>query len=90
MTALKKQVEKIRRRVGPTAQPIELTDDERAWMDARPERHIRKANDGSPFAVLSYNPGNQADELTAQAIADKVKAAGGNSMAFLIDDDENN
>lgn len=66
---------------------ITLTDEEKAWMDKRPERHIRKANDGKDFAVLSYNPAQKEDEAMAERIADKVKASGGHALAFLIDDD---
>ena len=88
MTALKTTVEKLRRRVGNTAQPIELTADERAWMDARPERHLRTANDGSPFVVLSYNPDSKADELMAERIEAKVRAAGGSATTFLIPDND--
>ena len=66
---------------------IILTDDERAWMDERPERHLRKANDGTPFAILSFNPDNKPDEAMAERIAAKVKASGGYVTSFLIDDD---
>ena len=74
--------------MGSTGSAIELTDAERVWMDARPERHIRTANDGSPFVVLSYNPDSKADQLTAQRIEAKVRAAGGSATTFLIPDND--
>ena len=89
MTAVKRQVEKIRRRVGSTGSAIELTDAERAWMDERPERHIRTSNDGNPFVVLSYNPDSKADQAIADQIEAKVRAAGGSATTFLIPDDDN-
>jgi len=67
---------------------IVLTKEERAWMQKQPARYITKTTDGSnkDFAILSYDPENEADKAMADKISRKVEAAGGFSLAFLVDD----